>query len=307
MKTQILAHLLRVWTRHGTLQVAAVAIMASVLVIMNFVVLTQQAVQRLAETWGTGLEMTVYLKDEASSEELESLRRLASDKSSPFSSVEYVSKDSATQKFLSTLGQQSLDLMSDPKWRSPIPASLEMRLRDEIAPDIRINVLTSTAERFRALPGVDDVFFGQGWIENFQQFIVSANALVVAIWLLTFTLGAMIVGGVIRMSFMQRHNEIAVLELVGATKSFIRTPFLVEGLIIGTLAALVSILVSGVVHAMLLGWLAQGLSFWDGLRLVEPMPWSLVILNVLSAISFGVFGAWHSIRRLNTGWAALVS
>jgi len=304
MSTQLLrSHLYRVWSRHWALQVASVSVMTMVLMMLNALFLGYGMFNRTVDQWGRGLEMTVYLKDTATWAALQELDKQIRDSGS-FDQIQQVNKAEATRKFLTALGGESLELLSDPKWSSPIPASYELRMVETSDADQRLNGLQAWSARFRGMEAVEDVFYGQGWIENFSRFLSGARVAVVLVWILGLSVGLLIVSNCIRLSFMQRVEEIEVLELVGATPSFIRAPFLLEGVALGVFASLLSLAISYGLHSALLAWLGQAWSFWFAFQDLSPLSWWAVAANIVSGIIFGAVGAWNCVRRLNTGWAA---
>lgn len=297
-------HLFRAWQRHWPLQMASVTVMTVVLLIMNLMFLGFTTFNQMVGQWGRGLEMIVYMKEDAPSASVDQFRQTL-ESSGDFDKVQYIPKAEATKKFLTALGSESLELLSDPKWNSPIPASFELRLSEHIPMAERVPALQKWAAQIHGYDIIEDVFYGQGWIENFSRFLRSARGAVFLIWGLSLTVGLLIVSNCIRLSFLQRHDEIEVLELVGATSGFIRMPFLVEGITIGLAASCLSLTVSLAVHTLLLGWVGSKFDFWLALQQIAPMqPWYLAA-NILTGISFGALGAWNCVRKLNTGWAAV--
>lgn len=296
-------HLFRAYSRHWSLQFASISVMMVVLVLMNFMFLGLSTFNKLVESWGRGMEMIVYVKEGASSKNLQDLRQQI-EKSGDFEEIKYTSKPEATKKFLLALGPDSSELLKDPKWNSPIPASFELRLSDRIPVGERLSSMQGWSNQFKAFDFVEEVFYGQGWVENFSRFLASAQGLALGIWILSLSVGLLIVSNCIRLSFLQRREEIEVLELVGATTRFIRIPFMIEGLVLGIAASILSLLVSFGIHSVLLGWLAQKWNFWLALSEIVPMqPW-YVIANIAAGISFGALGSWNCVRKLNTGWSA---
>jgi cell division transport system permease protein len=297
-------HLFRAWHRHWPLQMASVTVMTVVLLLLNFMFLGFSTFNQMVGQWGRGLEMIVYIKEGASGASLDQLKQKL-EFSGEFDQIQYISKADATKKFLTALGSESLELLSDPKWNSPIPASLELRLSEKIPVERRVASLQSWASKIHGFDIIEDVFYGQGWVENFSRFLHSARGAVVLIWILSLSVGLLIVSNCIRLSFLQRREEIKVLELVGATPRFIRMPFLFEGVTIGLAASLLSLISSFAIHSALLGWIGGKLDFWLAIQQVAPMqPW-YVAANLLTGVCFGALGAWNCVRRLNTGWAAV--
>lgn len=303
MNGLIAQHLGRAFRKHWALQMASITVMSLVLVILNLIFLGFTAFHRTLDQWGQGLEMTVYVKEGVANEEIEKLRSKI-ELSRDFELIKFTAKSEATKNFLSALGGDSLALLSDPKWQSPIPASFELKLSEGVQMASRLNVLQQWSVDLRSFVAVEDVFYGQGWIENFSKFIASARGAAISIWILSLSVGLLIVSNCIRLSFLQRKDEIEILELVGATAKFIRTPFLLEGLTIGLVASLISLFLSAAFHTFLLSWLGEHWSFWLAVKGLPPLQVWQVAINLISGLAFGFLGAWNCVRKLNTGWSA---
>lgn len=299
----LLQHMFRAYAKHWPLQFASISVMTMVLVILNFIFLSFSTFNRMVESWGKGMEMIVYVKEGITPQNFESLKKHMED-SGDFDHIEYTNKNEATKRFLEALGPESAELLKDPKWNSPIPASFELKLSDRIPVEQRLASLQGWSSQFRALEFVDEVFYGQGWIENFSKFLRSARGIMFGIWILSLAVGLLIVSNCIRLSFLQRREEIEVLELVGATARFVRVPFLIEGLALGLAASVLSLGLSFGLHTLMLGWLAEKWNFWMALQQIPALqPW-YIVMNLISGVAFGALGAWNCVRKLNTGWAA---
>lgn len=296
-------HLFRAWRKHWALQVASVTVMTLVLMVLNLLFLGFNAFNSTVAQWGRGLEMIVYLKESAPPAKIEEFKNHLRE-TGEFDQVTYTTKPEATKKFLDALGPDSLELLKDPKWASPIPASFELRLSEAIPPESRVKALESWSARLHAMDLVEDVFYGQGWVENFSRFLGGARTLVALFWALSLGAGLLIVGNSIRLSFMQRKEEIEILELVGATSRFIRIPFLLEGVVIGLIASVMSIGLSYALHSALLAWVGDKWSFWLAAQSLPPLAPAHIAMNILSGVAFGGLGAWNCVRKLNTGWSA---
>lgn len=302
-KSLLTQHLFRAWHKHWALQIATVTVMTVVLMLLNFFFLSYSAFNKTIEQWGQGLEMIVYLKDNVPQSSVEKFQRQI-EQTHEFEDVRFTSKSEATKNFLTALGSDSMELLSDPKWSSPIPSSFALRLSKSIEPKDRVEALKNWKAKLLSFDLIEDVFYGQGWVENFSRFLGSLQGILVLFWALSLGLGLLIVSNCIRLSFLQRRDEIEILELVGATPRFIRLPFLLEGLVLGIVASFLSLTLSYILHSMILAWLGQQWGFWGALKSVVPLKPSFVLLNLLSGLTFGGLGAWNCVRRLNNGWSA---
>ena len=121
---------------------------------------------------------------------------------------------------------------------NPLPASLEVRLK----PQYRDAQSAATvAAMLKGFQFVDDVRFGQDWIEKLDRLRNIAGAVAFVIGAAFALVAVIIIGTTIRMAVLQRTREIAIMRLVGATDGFVRMPFLLEGLLKGVLGGLAAL------------------------------------------------------------------
>jgi len=102
----------------------------------------------------------------------------------------------------------------------------------------------------RALPGVEDVQFNRDWVDKMRSLSRLAQAVGFFLGGILILASFFIISNVIRLNVFSRKNEVEILRLVGATNTFIRTPFIIEGVALGVLGSLLSLaLVYGVIRA----------------------------------------------------------
>lgn len=171
---------------------------------------------------------------------------------------------------------------------NPLPASLEVRLKPEYRNATQAQVV---AERLRNFPFVDDVRYGQEWVERLDR-LRNLAGLIGSVIGMAFAVVAMVIIGVaIRVAVLQRADEIAIMRLVGATNEFIRAPFLLEGALKGLL---------GGIGAVALCWagftLFQATAGFDLSALVF-FSTGQVFLIILFGTFIGLLGSLLSVGR----------
>lgn len=200
--------------------------------------------------------------------------------------VTYVSQEDALQRAQEELvefREMYRDLATN-----PLPASLEVRLKPEYRNASQAQVV---AERLRNFPFVDDVRYGQEWVERLDRLRNLAGAIGSVIGAAFAVVAMVIIGVAIRVAVLQRADEIAIMRLVGATNEFIRAPFLLEGALKGLL---------GGIGAVLLCWL--GFTLFQatvGFDLTALVFFSTgqVLLIVLFGTLIGLLGSLLSVGR----------
>lgn len=201
-------------------------------------------------------------------------------------SVTYVTQEQAlerAQEELVEFREMYRDLATN-----PLPASLEVRLHPEYRNATQAQVV---AERLRNFPFVDDVRYGQEWVERLDR-LRNLAGLIGSVIGAAFAVVAMVIIGVaIRVAVLQRAEEISIMRLVGATNEFIRAPFLLEGALKGLL---------GGIGAVLLCWagfaLFKATAGFDLSALVFFSTGQVLLMIVFGAL-IGLLGSLLSVGR----------
>ncbi len=209
------------------------------------------------------------------------------------SEVDLVTPDQAAERLAGDPQiKAAMALLGD----NPLPAALTVRL-DGTDPALA----RDCAARLRGVPGVAEVDSGASGVEN----LLKANALarsVALVLLAAFSaLALAIVGAVLRLAAWTRRRELAIMRLVGAGDSFIRAPFLLEGLLQGLLAGA---LASAALMA-LQAWVALRLRSDLGLDLAALLPRGvdtpMALALCLGTGALGLLGAAASLATLPLG------
>lgn len=158
--------------------------------------------------------------------------------------VKYVPPEEALKRFRERFPQLR-DVVAD-LGTNPFPASVEAVLRDKAASSADIQEFM---DGLRALPGVEDVQFNRDWVDKMRSLSRLAQAVGFFLGGILILASFFIISNVIRLNVFSRKNEVEILRLVGATNTFIRTPFIIEGVALGVLGSLLSLaLVYGVIR-----------------------------------------------------------
>lgn len=171
---------------------------------------------------------------------------------------------------------------------NPLPPSIELTLKPPFR-DARH--AAAVADRLRNFDFVDDVKYGQDWVQRLDSLRNIAGLVGLAIGAAFALVSIVIIGVTIRITVLQRAREISIMRLVGATDWFIRGPFLVEGAIKGCFGGLLALLLSaGVFRA----FQAQRIGIGVGLHFFNT---GQAIVLVLFGIVIGLGGSLISVGR----------
>jgi cell division transport system permease protein len=167
---------------------------------------------------------------------------------------------------------------------NPLPASLEVRLKPQFRNAAKA---AEIASRLRSFSFVDDVRYGEDWVQKLDRLRNIAGAVGFAIGAAFAIVSVIIIGTTIRMAVLQRSREIAIMRLVGATDGFIRMPFLLEGLVKGLLGGAVAIGLAWGAYAVIDAYLIHSTFFTAG----------QIFLGIAGGGVIGLLGSLVSVGR----------
>lgn len=165
-----------------------------------------------------------------------------------------------------------------------LPASVDIHLREGRRDPATVRAVAS---RLQTYSFVDDVRFGEDWVEKLYRLRTIAGVAGMSLGI-TFAIVAMIIiGATIRMTVLARTKEIAIMRLVGATDGFIRRPFLIEGFIKGVLGGIGALALTYISYRAINAWVIQ-IAFFDS---------RLASLGLVGGAVLGLVGSTISVGR----------
>lgn len=223
-------------------------------------------IKRVLERVESRVEVVAYIRDDADWNTVR-LAQADIDKMPEVRQTRYITRDQAFE-----IAKQEL-----PEFRTvfsgldsnPLPASIEVALKPG---QHGADAVRKVADRIAVYPFVEDVRYGQEWLD--KVYLLRKVAAVTSLVLggAFAIVAALIIGAAVRMAIFARRDEIIIMRLVGATDSFVRRPFIFEGLFTGLAGAILALLATYVVFNMMSRSLFQ----------LEWLPdlWVLGILSI---------------------------
>lgn len=154
------------------------------------------------------------------------------------------------------------------------------------------------AKSIDALSGTYEVIYGKGKIEKLFGFLeLSRNVGIVLIVALLLT-ATFLISNTIKITITARKTEIEIMKLVGATNSFVRTPFIIEGMWLGIFGSIIPIVLVTLLYSTVYNAVAPKLAH-EVVQLLEVMPFILQIdiILVVMGVFIGVLGSYVSVRK----------
>jgi cell division transport system permease protein len=240
---------------------------------------------------GSRIKVTAYLKKGVSSAEVRSVKK-AVQGFPEVRTVRFVSKEEALSRLKAELGPQAgiLEGIKD----NPLPASFEVNLKKGSQNNEAIKKL---ALRLKSFKGVKEVLYGQEWLQRLWSFINLLKLWGAGIGGLLMLAVIFIVSNTIKLAVFTRQEEIEIMRLVGATESFIKAPFIIEGMIQGLFGALFA-----VAALFLLFWVATpAFEAYPQISLIgirlDFLPLNRILQICAGGVAVGIFGSFISLLR----------
>ena len=291
MKSNNFGYLLKEGIRgiflHGFMSFAAVCVTVACLVIIgSFSVLLYNLNIMVAEV-EQDAEILVYIDESFTEAEAKSV-------GSKINMIEnvhqatFVSCQQALEEFVAKQGDESAF--------QGIQADV---LRDRFLVTLEDNnKMKETVPMIEAVSGVAEVNAPYRVAEAFatiQHILRIVSAAVIALLLVVSLL---IISNAVKLAMYDRRDEIAIMKMVGATNSFIRFPFVVEGFLLGMFGAAVAFFLEWGLYNAMVGWIASV----DALNLLQFVPfmeliWPMVATFGAAGLFVGIFGSFTSIRK----------
>jgi cell division transport system permease protein len=255
------------------------------LFVLGFFLALNTNLQRLVGRWTESAELSVYLKDDATREQLRMVDELVA-QSGLAAHHEYVSKPEAAARFK----QDFPDLAgaADRVERNPFPASFEVRLKPEVREaGAAVDNLAST---LAGVGGVADVRYDRRWLTRLNAVVRLLRGLGIGIVVLLAFASALTVANVVRLAASARQDEIEIMSLVGAPLAYVRGPFVVEGILQGGLGAILAIVLLWFVFVAANARYGTAAAQTIGLGAITFLPFSLSLLIIAGGMLLGCVG-----------------
>ncbi len=275
--------------RNKTLSIASAATVAATLFILGVVSLTLVNVNKAVNQLGSKVEARVYLKDDIKNEDKDKLKKTIEGVDGVLE-VKLETKEQALEKMKEQLQDDSGALVAGFNKKNPFPSSYIVRVDNPKAVD---DVLV----KIKGAPGIEKIKDARQLIDQVTKLTDSAT-MIGGIAALVFVLVSLfLIGNTIKITVFSRKREIGIMKYVGATDWFIRWPFIIEGILLGILGALISVIILYGLYGfaqtkaadMLLGFNLVSKSYILKVTIWEFLLGGMVIGSLASIISMRKF------------------
>jgi len=275
----------RSFTRNAMMQLTAILTVAVTIVLLGGFLFARETLASIGNDAVQKIEISVFFADNVSDRDGQALvHRMSADPR--VKAISYVPRDEGLREMRQRLQNQvDTSLLTT----NPLPNAARVKVVDP--KNVRV-----VAEAIKKLPGVANVVYGQDVV---QKLLVISSVLarigLVIVGVLVFT-AAIIISNTIRLTVFARRREIAIMQLVGASGTYVRMPFVCEGMIAGILGAAVAIGLLALAKLELLPKIGAQLPFVPlHAAPTNDLTLALQLLGVGAVVGF--VASWLSVSR----------
>jgi len=199
-------------------------------------------------------------------------------------SAQLVTQEQALQRAQAELGE-----FRDVFEGAVLPASIDLRLRPGRRDPATVK---QVAERVKAYSFIDDIRYGEEWIEKLYRLRNVAGIAGLVLGFVFAAISVIIIGTTIRMAVLARTKEISIMRLVGATDAYIRRPFLVEGFAKGVMGGLLALVLTWIAQTLINQYVIHTIFFDARVALLG------LLFGALIGLAGSAVSVWRHLRRV---------
>ena len=276
--------------RNFSLSLASISCITITLIIVAVSIIVTFNVQNFTKEMEKDLTIVVFLDTDTTEEEVEEIR----DKLESMSNVEsltYQSKASVKEE-MSKENEVFNEVMST--WDdedNPLKDTFQVKVKV-------VERISNTAKIIEKIDKVSSVKYGEGMVDNLISAFEAAQNVSYGVVIALILVTVFLIINTIKLTIFSRKREISIMRLVGASNFTIKTPFIIEGMVLGLLGSIIPILI------VCFGYIAlynhfDGYLYSRMITLIEPEPFIYMVSGIVLVIGIivGMIGSASAVRK----------
>lgn len=262
-----------------------------------------QSFARLLERWSHNSEMTIYLKPEVNTEEIDKLKKILS-KFSDQVTAAYQSPEDLKAYLKKIMPKSEYNFAESDELATAIPPHFIVKGSSSLLDQSIFDIFNTIGKELGKNPSVDSSSYGKSWAEKYATILESVKQGAFAFLLALGLALTLVIGNSIRAHIHSQREEIEILELVGATPTMIRKPFLIEGTFLAIVPMVAALSIATALIYFLRTLSGDFLNWIDLRTFIIPLTANEWLAALGLSAGVGLLGSHFCLNEINTGWAA---
>ena len=276
--------------RNFSLSLASISCITITLIIVALAIIASLNVQNFTKEIEKDMTIVAFIDNDATEDEIDTLKEEV-DKLTNVDKYTYQTKVEVKEQMKeeSEIFKTVLDNWDEDE--SPLKDSLQIKVKD-------IEKISNTAERIRKLENISVVRYGENMVDKMISAFASIEKVTYGIVLALILVTIFLIVNTIKLTISARKREFGIMRLVGASNFTIKTPFIIEGMILGLFGSIVPVIITTY------GYLAfynhfDGYLYSELIKLIQPEPFiyttSLIVIGI--GMLVGMTGSAGAVKK----------
>ena len=280
------------WTNR-MMSIASICVLLSCLVLIGSASMIFLNIDSLVQKIENENVIMVYIDDEATDADIDELG-IELQNLNNVQKIEFVAKEDAWAEQIATMDEAQAEFFTEQTDEIPLPDAYKVTVKD-------LEQFTSTVKQIKKLDHIDTVRQNTDLAKKLAKISNGISIISIVIISVLFAISLFIISNTIKLTVYSRRLEISIMKSVGATNSFVQLPFVVEGIILGVVAGVMSLFAVWGIYELAISRFGDVFSS-IGLEPLNFMDYAWIMLGVFVAIGIvsGVGGSLITMRKYLT-------
>ena len=280
------------WTNR-MMSIASICVLLSCLVLIGSASMIFLNIDSLVQKIENENVIMVYIDDEATDADIDELG-IELQSLNNVQKIEFVAKEDAWAEQIATMDEAQAEFFTEQTDEIPLPDAYKVTVKD-------LEQFTSTVKQIKKLDHIDTVRQNTDLAKKLAKISNGISIISIVIISVLFAISLFIISNTIKLTVYSRRLEISIMKSVGATNSFVQLPFVVEGIILGVVAGVMSLFAVWGIYELAISRFGDVFSS-IGLEPLNFMDYAWIMLGVFVAIGIisGVGGSLITMRKYLT-------
>ena len=245
--------------RNRSLTTASIATVMATLLIMGVFLLITENLKLAINGISSQLEVKISLNDDASLSQKNDIKSKINEVSG-ITSIGMETKSDALNNLKKQVGDKNKGLLAGMDKDNPLPNSFVVKVE-------KPEVISKVVANVKGMPGIYEIQDGREIVNKVIYVVNTIKWVGIALFIILILVSLFLIGNTIRLTVYSRRREINIMKFIGATDWFIRIPFILEGMIIGVIGAVISNIILFIVYQLISNKAVANFPF---LQLISP-------------------------------------
>lgn len=276
--------------RNFSLSLASISCITITLIIVAIAIMASLNINNFTDEIEKDLTIVVFLDRDADANDIKDVKQEL-DKISNVEKITFISKDQVKEQMREESEVFAKVLDGYDEGESPLKDTYQVKVKE-------IEKIKVTADRIKKIDSVSVVRYGEGMVEKLVSAFTSIKNVTYGVVIALIVVTVFLIVNTIKLTISARKREIGIMRLVGASNFTIKTPFIIEGMILGVLGSIIPIIFTTY------GYMAfykhfDGYLFSKLIVLIKPEPfiYTTSLMVIIIGILVGMIGSASAVKK----------